>query len=100
MSLLNHHALWGVGVVYPQSSASVLNITVSDSEGCEMGIAHPMFRGMFTERLRMDDKVAQGVINGKRALKRKNLRRARYWINVAQHWLDRRREIFNIPSTA
>ena len=98
MSLLDYHFwAWNVGVVYPKSSCSILNITVSDSGDDELGVTSPVPRGTLTERLHFDDKVMRGYINGKRALKRKNFRRARYWANVGQHWLDRRREIFNYP---
>lgn len=93
----DHYFPWGVGVVYPKGPSSILNITVCDGGDDELGVKSPVPRGTLTERLRLEDRAARGLINGKRALKRKNLRRARYWANVAEHWLERRREIFNYP---
>ena len=83
---------WEVAVKYPTVGA--FPIMVCDSEGLSSTSSLPL-RGTFEERNRFDDKTAFAMLNARRALKRLNLRRARYWTNVAQHWMDRRRVLFS-----
>lgn len=85
-------SLWTTAVV----NRPAFPIMVSDSEDLQFTSPSPALRGTLTERLRFDDKVSQGIINSRRALKAHNLRRAKHWMHCAEHWLKRRREIFTV----
>lgn len=77
--------LWAMTVV--RQPNLLLTVDFLDGDSASMTVRH--HHRQWAKGLRMVAKSTAANLNGLRALSRSQQRRARYWLGVARHWLER-----------
>lgn len=83
-------------VVQPPRSLGLSSFTMDTSEYRAPRQTADIVRFYLAQVRRPSNKLSECLVNAKRAMRCRNSRRARYWVNVGQRWGKRLKALKNL----